>query len=138
MLAWLQKRREMAMAIIYTASAMGKMCFAKIFLFADLNCCIINLQHTIYCVLTIRRKINKSTQKGKQMSAFVYLAASPTIHHTKYIMCLQFAFAIQCSRLSARCHFRGPEKLSISRAQAPPNCHRNGSVRIKNITHGAV
>jgi hypothetical protein len=26
------------------------------------------------------------------------------------------------TRLSARCHFRGPKKLSISRAQPPPTC----------------
>jgi hypothetical protein len=40
--------------------------------------------------------------------------------------------------LSARCHFTGPEKLSISRAQPYPACPRNVSARIKNITHGVV
>ncbi len=42
------------------------------------------------------------------------------------------------TRLLARCHFTGPKKLSISRAKSPPTCSRNGSARIKNITHGAV
>jgi hypothetical protein len=37
------------------------------------------------------------------------------------------------TRLSARCHFTGPKKLSISRAQPPPTCPRNVSARIKNI-----
>jgi hypothetical protein len=30
------------------------------------------------------------------------------------------------TRLSARCHFTGPKELSISRAQPPPTCPRNG------------
>jgi hypothetical protein len=30
------------------------------------------------------------------------------------------------TRLSARCHFTGPKKLSISRAQPPPTCPSNG------------
>ena len=30
------------------------------------------------------------------------------------------------TRLSARCHFTGPKKLSNSRAQPPPNSPRNG------------
>ncbi len=42
------------------------------------------------------------------------------------------------TRLSARCHFTGPKKLSISRAQPPPTCPRNVSARIKKIVHGAV
>ena len=43
-----------------------------------------------------------------------------------------------CTCLSARCHFTGPKKLSISRAQPSPTCPRNVSARIKNITHGAI
>ncbi len=40
--------------------------------------------------------------------------------------------------LSARCYFTGPKKLSISRAQPPPTCPRNGFAHIQNIMHGAV
>jgi hypothetical protein len=41
-------------------------------------------------------------------------------------------WAPKVTRLSARCHFTGPKKLSISRVQPPPTCPSNGSVRIKN------
>jgi hypothetical protein len=40
--------------------------------------------------------------------------------------------------LTARCHFTGPKKVSISRAKPPPACPRNGFSRIKTITYGAV
>jgi hypothetical protein len=33
---------------------------------------------------------------------------------------------------------RGSKKLSISRAQPPPICPRNGCAHIQNIMHGAV
>ncbi len=42
------------------------------------------------------------------------------------------------TRLTARCHFTGPKKVSISRTQPPSTCPRNRSARIKPITHGAV
>jgi hypothetical protein len=42
------------------------------------------------------------------------------------------------TRLTARCHFTGPKKVSISRAQPPPTCPHNGVARIKSITYGAV
>jgi hypothetical protein len=42
------------------------------------------------------------------------------------------------TRLSARCHFTGPKKLSNSRAQPPPTFPRNGSARIQNMMHEAV
>ncbi len=43
------------------------------------------------------------------------------------------------TRLSAqKVPFHMAQKHSISRAQPPPTCPRNGSARIKNITHGAV
>jgi hypothetical protein len=51
---------------------------------------------------------------------------------------LGFFWAPYGTRLTARCHFTGPKKVSISRAQPPPACPRNGSARIKNITYGAV
>jgi hypothetical protein len=41
------------------------------------------------------------------------------------------------TRLSARCHFTGPNKLSNSRAQPPPTCPRNEYARIQNIMHRA-
>jgi hypothetical protein len=37
------------------------------------------------------------------------------------------------TRLSARCHFTGPKKLSNSRAQPPPTSPHNGYARIQNI-----
>ncbi len=42
------------------------------------------------------------------------------------------------TRLSARCNFTGPKKLSNSRAQPPHTSPRNGYARIQNIIHGAV
>jgi hypothetical protein len=36
-------------------------------------------------------------------------------------VCLSF-YVPNGTRLSARCHFTGPKKLSISRAQPPPTC----------------
>jgi hypothetical protein len=42
------------------------------------------------------------------------------------------------TRLTARCHFTGPKKVSISRAQPSPTCPRIGYARIKNITYGAA
>jgi hypothetical protein len=35
-------------------------------------------------------------------------------------------WAQNATRLSARCYFTGPKKLSISRAQPPPTCPSNG------------
>ncbi len=40
------------------------------------------------------------------------------------------------TRLSARCHFTAPQKVSSIRAQPPPTCHCNGSAHIKTITYG--
>jgi hypothetical protein len=34
--------------------------------------------------------------------------------------------------------FKGPKKLSNSRAQPPPACPCNGYTRIQNIMHGAI
>ncbi len=45
------------------------------------------------------------------------------------------------ARLLARCHFTGPKKLSISRAQPPPICPRKGCCphqKYKSITHGRI
>ncbi len=44
------------------------------------------------------------------------------------------------TRLSARCHFTVPKKLSISRAQPPPTCYHKWIpyASIQNIMHGAV
>ncbi len=42
------------------------------------------------------------------------------------------------TRRTARCHFTGPKKVSISRAQPPPTCPCNVSARIKSITNGVV
>ncbi len=42
------------------------------------------------------------------------------------------------NRLTARCHFTGPIKVSISRAQPPPTCPCNGDACIKSITNGPV
>jgi hypothetical protein len=39
---------------------------------------------------------------------------------------------------SARCHFTGPKKQSISSVQPPPTCLCNGYARLQNIMHGAV
>jgi hypothetical protein len=39
----------------------------------------------------------------------------------------QVFWAPKDTRLSARCHFTGPKKLEICRAQPPPTCPRNGS-----------
>jgi hypothetical protein len=40
------------------------------------------------------------------------------------------------THLTARFHFTGPKKVSISRAQPPPTCPPNVSARIKSITYG--
>jgi hypothetical protein len=40
---------------------------------------------------------------------------------------LEIATNKNCTRLSARCHFTGPKKVSISRAQPLPTCPCNGS-----------
>jgi hypothetical protein len=40
--------------------------------------------------------------------------------------------------LTARCHFTGSKKVSISRAQPPPTCFCNGFARIETITYEAV
>jgi hypothetical protein len=45
-------------------------------------------------------------------------------------------WAPNSTRLSAWCHFTGPKKLSISRAQPPPTCPCNGYARIQNIMYG--
>ncbi len=42
------------------------------------------------------------------------------------------------TRLSARCHFTGTKKVSISRAQPTPTCPRNGYCPHQIITHRAV
>jgi hypothetical protein len=42
-------------------------------------------------------------------------------------------FGLHGTRLTARCHFTEPKKVSISRAPPPPICHRNESARIKHI-----
>jgi hypothetical protein len=39
---------------------------------------------------------------------------------------------------TALCHVAGPKKVSISRAQHPPTCPRNGFACIKSITYGAI
>jgi hypothetical protein len=43
-----------------------------------------------------------------------------------------------CTRLSARCHFTGPKKLSNYRAQPPPTYPRNGYARIQSNMHGDI
>ncbi len=42
------------------------------------------------------------------------------------------------THLTARCHCTSSKKISISRAQPPPNCPRNRFAPIKSITYGAV
>ncbi len=37
------------------------------------------------------------------------------------------------TRFTAGCHFTGPKKVLISRAQPPPTCPRNGFACIKTI-----
>ncbi len=44
----------------------------------------------------------------------------------KLAMRICFFLAQNGTHLSARCHFTGPKKLSISRAQPPPTCPSNG------------
>ncbi len=68
----------------------------------------------------------------------------PRIHPVKVtrgLVCMKqprVFWAPNGTRLSARCHFTGPKKLSNSRAQPPPTSPRHGYARIKNIMHGAV
>ncbi len=45
---------------------------------------------------------------------------------TKLSMNIPSFWAPNATRLSARCHFAGPKKLSISRAQPPSTCPRKG------------
>jgi hypothetical protein len=59
------------------------------------------------------------------------------LYRTRHLLGLSLAYRVvwapNGTRLSARCRFKGPKKLSISRAQPPPTCPRNVSACIKNI-----
>ncbi len=52
---------------------------------------------------------------------------------------LEFFWAPNGSRLTARCHFTGPKKLSISRVQLPPTCPSNECCpHKKHFTRGRI
>jgi hypothetical protein len=69
---------------------------------------------------------------------------APMIYTAPYIMFWMCAYPLRVfwapngTRLSARCHFTGPKKISDSRAQPPPTSPSNGYARIQNIMHKAV
>ncbi len=48
------------------------------------------------------------------------------------VFCTGPRWARNGTRLTAGCHFTGPQKVSIPRAQPPPTCPRNGFARIKS------
>jgi hypothetical protein len=70
---------------------------------------------------------------------------APMIYTALCIMFWMWAYPLRVFwapngiRLSARCHFTGPKKLSNSRAQPPPTCPYNGYARIqKNYARGCI
>jgi hypothetical protein len=71
----------------------------------------------------------------------------PAIHciHNSYLCTFdlysltQLFWPLNETRLSARCHFTGPKKVSISRPQPPPTCLHNGCcLHQKHYSRGCI
>ncbi len=84
---------------------------------------------------------------GAQKKVEISRAQLSTVWATPhlYVMILMQANSLLCQvggvcalEITARCHFTGPKKVSISRVQPPPIYPRSGFARIINITYGAV
>jgi hypothetical protein len=77
--------------------------------------------------------------------AYAFIKSATRTHCGSYsfteetkLLQMRICWAPNGTRLTARYHFTGLKKVSISMAQPPPTCPRNGFARIKSIAYMAV